>query len=120
MSLLTQSALTPAQDRAVKIQTNAQSFRNAIIGEMRHGVGLWSSNYEENFATSQALGLQKTAEIFALFAGFAGGVRAILVQFADADGVASVDAIIAQVPAHSIGADGIITLTPPPAPDPEP
>ena len=119
-SILTQSALTPAETRAVAIQNNAQSFRDSILGEMRHAVGVWSGSYEENLATTVALGPVKTAQSFALFTGFAGGVRALLVSFGDIASVAHVDALLAQVPAHTTDASGIITLTPPPEPTPEP
>jgi len=118
-SILTDSALSPAETRAVAIQDNAQSFRDSIIGEMRHAVGLWSGSYEENLATVTALGPTKTAQSFALFTGFAGGVRALLVSFGDTSAVAQVDALLAQVPAHTTDANGIITLTAP-TPEPEP
>ncbi len=119
-SLLTDPPIPAAQARAIRASENAQGLRNSILGGLRHSItDLWSSDYEANVATAAALGT-KAGELFALYDAFTTSIRALLVACGDTASVAQLDALVAQVPAHTVNLDGTVTITPPPAPEPEP
>ena len=118
-SLLTEPPLPAAQARAIRAPLNAQGLRDSILGGLRHSItDLWSADYEANAATAAALGT-KAGELFALYENFLGAIRALLVASGDTASVSQLDALAALVPAHTVNADGTVTITPPPAPEPE-
>jgi len=114
-SILTTSPETPAEGRARRATENAQGVVRSVIGALRHAItDLWTTDYAANLATVQALGPQKTAELFGLYAQFIAGNRALLVAAGDTAAVAEIDVLAAKVPAHTVDPQtGVVTLTEP-------
>ena len=118
-SILTTSPETPAEGRARRATENAQGVVRSVIGALRHAItDLWSTDYAANLATVQAMGPQKTAELFSIYSQFISENRALLVAAGDTAAVAEIDALAAKVPAHTVDPlTGAVTLT---EPTPEP